>query len=141
MIPAITDMPPGMGPELNRLAATVAPVHELPGSHGSDADKLAFAEMMRAPDVQTVASLLPASQVQPPSLLEQMARTQNLEINDVFQASRDIMKMAPHMSMTEMAAYGSEVTMNMTIATTQFSLAASFGKSAGKGVDTLMRNQ
>ena len=141
MLPAINNIAPGMGLETIDFTKMAVPHQELTGPHGGAADQETFAAMMRTPEVQTVASLMPAAQVPPPSLLEQMARIQNGEMRDVYQSSKDLLHLAPNMSMAEMTAYSNEVNMHMTIATMQFSLAATFGKSAGKGVDTLMRNQ
>ncbi len=63
------------------------------------------------------------------------------DMRELLQSTRDLVKAAPHLSMNEMAAFGHEMTLNFAITTTQFNVASNIGKTASKGVDTLMRNQ
>ena len=105
------------------------------------AGKQDFAAMMRSPSIDNVASLAPGMPGVAPSMLERFAATQKGNMQQLFESSRDLMKASPSMSMAEIMAHGNEFTMNMALTTTQFTLATTVGKSAGKGIDTLMKNQ
>jgi hypothetical protein len=111
------------------------------GRQNQDADKEAFSALMASSPGGTVLKLDPVSRTGAPSMIEQFAATQNADMRDLLQSGRDMLQMAPHMSMAEVVAFGNEMTMKIAITTTQFNVAGNFGKSAGKGIETLMRNQ
>jgi hypothetical protein len=106
----------------------------------AEADRQAFASLMQSP-ASSVARLEPGSKVAAPSMLEKFAATQNADMRELLQSTRDLVKAAPNLSMSEVMAFGNEMTMNIAVTTTQYNVAGNFAKSASKGVETLMRNQ
>ena len=74
-------------------------------------------------------------------MIEKLAIRQVEDMKDMVQSNRDLLNAAPGMSMAEIVAAGNEMTLKMTMTTTQFSIAAAIGKSAGSGFQTLMKNQ
>lgn len=118
------------------------------GMHGIDAptapnasDASLFASMMQSKDVSNVAQLSKPSIASGPSMIEKLAVGHVADMRDLVQSSRDLIKDMPNMSMAEMVVAGSEMTLKMTMTTTQFSMASAIGKSAGSGFQTLMKNQ
>lgn len=118
------------------------------GVHGYDAptvpsasDASLFASMMQSKDVSNVAQLSKPSSASGPSMIEKLAIGQVADMRDLVQSTRDLLRDMPNMSMAEMVAAGSEMTLKMTMTTTQFSMASAIGKSAGSGFQTLMKNQ
>lgn len=110
-------------------------------TQSQEADKVEFSALMSSNANGTVLKIDPVSSTGAPSMIEKFAATQNADMRDLLQSGRDMLQMAPHMSMAEVVAFGNEMTMKIAITTTQFNVAGNFGKSAGKGIETLMRNQ
>jgi len=122
-------------------AAAAAPPASIPTAQpASEIDKQDFAAMLRGVSAGPGGQATGAKPHEP-SFLEHFASVQTANMKGVLQNSRDMLKQAPNMSLEEMVAFGADFKLNMTIATTQFQVATSVGKSAGKGIDTLMRNQ
>jgi hypothetical protein len=147
MVTPVVSMPVSPPVDWNGTASFGAP----PGAAGTngmnqafgqplEADRQAFAALMQAP-ASSVARLEPGSKVAAPSMLEKFAATQNADMRELLQSTRDLVKAAPNLSMSEVMAFGNELTMNIAVTTTQYNVAGNFAKSASKGVETLMRNQ
>lgn len=117
---------------LDGIASAAAP---------SNSDASLFASMMQSKDVSNVAQLSKPSDTSSPSMIEKLAIRQVEDMKDMVQSNRDLLNAAPGMSMAEIVAAGNEMTLKMTMTTTQFSIAAAIGKSAGSGFQTLMKNQ
>lgn len=125
------------------LGAFSAPPGQAGGSTGNmatEADRQAFASLMQAPS-SNVARLEPGTRISAPSMVEKFAASQNADMRDLLQSSRDLLKAAPNLTMGEMMAFGNEMTLNLAVTTTQYQVAGNCAKSASKGVETLMRNQ
>lgn len=112
----------------------------VPAQQPTEADRHDFAALMQNPS-PNAARLEPGAAVTAPSMIEHFAATQNADMRELMQSTRDLVKAAPSMSMSEVMAYGNEMTMNIAVTTTQYNVAGNLAKSASKGVDTLMRNQ
>lgn len=104
-------------------------------------DASLFASMMQSTDVSNVAQMSKASSASGPSMIEQLASGHITDLRDLVQSTRDLVSASPNLSMAEIVAAGSEVTLKMTITSTQFSIASAVGKSAANGFQTLMKNQ
>lgn len=126
----------------NVTASTGAVTHASPqtAQPPTENDRHAFAELMGAP-ASTAAKLEPGAAFSVPSMIEQFAATQNADMRELLQSTRDLVKAAPNLSLSEMMAFGNETTMKIAVTTTQYSAAGNLAKSASKGVETLMRNQ
>lgn len=111
------------------------------GPVSSASDASLFASMMQSKDISNVAQLSAPSGATGPSMIEKLAAGQVADLRDLVQSTRDLVRASPTMSMVEMVAAGGEMTLKMTLTTTQFSIAAAIGKSAGSGFQTLMKNQ
>ena len=111
------------------------------GSVPSASDASLFASMMQSKDISNVAQLSAPASATGPSMIEKLAVGQVADLRDLVQSTRDLVSASPTMSMVEMVAAGGEMTLKMTMTTTQFSIAAAIGKSAGSGFQTLMKNQ
>lgn len=98
---------------------------------GSESDKHAFAALMEP--VQHGPTAL--------SALEKFANFQKMEMSDNLQSMRDFSAASPYLSMAESAGFGMEMSLKMTMTSAHFQVATNVGKNAGKGIDTLMRNQ
>lgn len=124
-------------------SATGAPMS--PGANSSkpvsEIDKQDFASMMKGFGADPVSQANAKQQAHEPSMLEKFASVQHDNMKNMFQSSRDMVKAAPGMKLEELAMASIEFKLNMSVTTMQFQVATSVGKSAGKGVDTLMRNQ
>lgn len=107
----------------------------------SASDASLFASMMQSKDVSNVAQLSKPSAASGPSMIEKLAIGQVADLRDLVQSTRDLVAASPNMSMVEMISAGNEMTLKMTVTTTQFSIASAIGKSAGSGFQTLMKNQ
>lgn len=143
MLSPVTSMVAPGAADWSRQVAAPSPAMSDAGlaSQTGEADRQAFASLMQSPSQQNVARLDPGHRGAVPSMIEQFAATQNADMRELLQSTRDLIKAAPHLSMSEMMAFGNEITMNIAVTTTQFNAAGNFGKSASKGVETLMRNQ
>lgn len=108
----------------------------------SELDKQAFAALM---DPEHVASGSQSMQVQHGSAalsgLEKFAIMQKTQMQNNMQSMRDLAGVMPYMSMAESAGFGMELQLNLTVTKAQFDVATNAGKSTGKSIDTLMRNQ
>lgn len=111
------------------------------GSVSNASDASLFASMMQSKDVSNVAQLSAPSTATGPSMIEKLAIGQVADLRDLVQSTRDLVSASPTMSMAEMVAAGGEMTLKMTITTTEFSIASAIGKSAGSAFQTLMKNQ
>ena len=121
---------------------SVAPHAEKNFVNGKNPDDAAlFSAMMKSDDFSSVVRLAPASANSSPSIIERIASTQNAELRDVFQSTREMMQAAPHMTTSELVSVGNEMSLKVALTTMQFTVAASFGKSASTAVQTLMKNQ
>lgn len=111
------------------------------GGSASQADKQDFASLMKGfgADPSTQSTL--KSKAHDPSFLEKFATVQKDNMQSLFQRSKDMLSAAPGMSLDELSMASVDFKINLAITTTQFQVATSVGKNAGKGVDTLMRNQ
>lgn len=120
----------------------VAPHADKNPVNGKNPDDAAlFSAMMKSDDFSSVVRLAPASANSSPSIIERIASTQNAELRDVFQSTREMMQAAPYMTTSEMVSVGNEMSLKVALTTMQFTVAASFGKSASTAVQTLMKNQ
>ena len=131
---------PGFEPQAPANAALPA---VKPGiSQGNELDRQTFAAMME-PSTAVDGSPTVQAPRGPTALsgLERFANLQKMEMQDNFQSIRDFSAAAPYLSMAESTAFGMELNMKMSVATTQFKVASGVGKNTGKGIDTLMRNQ
>ena len=106
-----------------------------------DKDKHEFSKLMDVVPPEDVSKPSTAPHSTSLSLLEHMAISHNTELRNLLEMARDSVHAAPGMSMAEMSAFGNEFGLRMMVSTTQFQIASSVGKSAGKGAETLMRNQ
>jgi hypothetical protein len=123
-----------------------------PSSFGSNSsqslDEHAFASLMGEsatdPTAATATATASAS-ARPvdtsPSLMEHMAISHNSELRDLLEAGRHLSSSASTMSMAEVSGLGADFGLRMQVMTSQFQIATHVGKSAGKGFETLMRNQ
>lgn len=129
--------------DLHAASPTTAPdTRNAPDSfqQPAESDRDAFAALMRTPS-STAARLEPGAPMSMPSMIEQFAATQNSDMRELLQSTRDLVKAAPNLSLSEMMAFGNETTMKVAVTTTQYNVAGNLSKSASKGVETLMRNQ
>ncbi len=129
-IPTAAAVTPGSSANAPKLSTPV-----------SEIDKQDFAALMKGTGNNSLPPLGLASQPAQPSFLESFATTQTTSMKQMFQTARDLSQNSQNMSMHELSMAGIDFKMNMAIVSTQFQLATGVGKSAGKGVDTLMRNQ
>jgi hypothetical protein len=119
-----------------------------PSSFGSNSsqslDEHAFASLMGESATDPAAATASAS-ARPvdtsPSLMEHMAISHNSELRDLLEAGRHLSSSASTMSMAEVSGLGADFGLRMQVMTSQFQIATHVGKSAGKGFETLMRNQ
>ena len=144
MLAPVSSYPSSMrAEELMRTVSVPSAGDPAAENQASDAERNAFSSLMQSPGHRTIAKLDPASPpgTPVPSLIEKFAVTQNADMRDLLQSARDLVKAAPKMSFSEITAFGNEMTMSLAVTTTQFNVAGNLGKSASKGVETLMRNQ
>ncbi|MES2831673.1 MAG: hypothetical protein V4695_06750 [Pseudomonadota bacterium] len=106
-----------------------------------EADKQDFASMMKGFGGNSLPDANAKPHAHEPSILEKFATVQHDNMKNMMQSSRDMVRAAPNMKLDELAMASIEFKLNMSVTTMQFQVATSVGKSAGKGVDTLMRNQ
>lgn len=107
----------------------------------SEVDKQDFASMMKGFGADPAMQAGGAQKPHDVSFLEKFASVQHANMQNMMQSSRDMVRAAPGMKLEELAMASIEFKLNLAVTTTQFQIATSVGKSAGKGVDTLMRNQ
>ena len=121
---------------------SLKPQGDLGVTNGKSPDDAAlFSSMMNSRDYSSVVKLAPSSSSTAPSIVERLASTQNAELRDVFQSTREITQIAPYLTTSEMVGVGNEMSLKIALTTMQFTVAASFGKSASTSVQTLMKNQ
>ena len=142
MFAPIAGMTGVTGFEPQAPANAALPVVKPDASHGNEIDRQTFAALMQPSEA--IDGLPPVQASHGPSALsglERFANLQKMEFQDNFQAMRDFSAAAPFLSMAESTAFGMELNMKISVASTQFKVASGVGKNTGKGIDTLMRNQ
>lgn len=138
---AIDAVSASVSPEVRPMEAA-APQFEAGGMNAKQNDDAAlFSSMMKSQDFSSVLKLTPASGSSAPSIVEKLASTQNAQLQDVFQSTREMVHAAPYMTTSEMVSAGNEMSLKIAMTTMQFTVAASFGKSSSTAVQTLMKNQ